>query len=101
MPLFLNTDCRVDAEKKVLRKGSGVISISAIRACDAAAFDDGRKKLKFSKKKNSNFFSLNFCQMLQISANLRLSTQNVVKKRFLDEKVIFWRKMYGTIFSKV
>ena len=31
---------------------SGVISISAIRACGAAAFDDGRKKLKFSK----NFF---------------------------------------------
>ena len=24
--------------------GSGVISISAIRACGAAAFDDGRKK---------------------------------------------------------
>ena len=39
--------------------------------------------------------------MLQIAANLRLSTQNVVKKRFLDEKVIFWRKMFGTIFSKV
>ena len=33
---------------------SGVISISAIRACGAAAFDDGRKKLKFSK----NFFFL-------------------------------------------
>ena len=81
---------------------SGVISISAIRACDAAAFDDGRKKLKFSKKKYFPiFFSSNFCQMLQIAANLRLSTQNVVKKRFLDEKVIFWRKMFGTIFFKV
>ena len=34
---------------------SGVISISAIRACDTAAFDDGCKK-KISKKKNFQFF---------------------------------------------
>ena len=39
---------------------SGVISISAIRACGAAAFDDGRKKLKFSK---AFFFPIFFLQI--------------------------------------
>ena len=81
---------------------SGVISISAIRACGAAAFDYGRKKLKFSKNFFFQFFFFKFLSTasnLQMAANWRVLTQNVVK-RFLDEKVIFWRKMLVSNFQK-
>ena len=46
---------------------SGVISFSAIRASGAAAFDDGRKRLKFQKTFFfSKFFSFKFLSNVQL-----------------------------------
>ena len=64
------------------------------------------KKKKFSKKKFSNFFFLSFflqicCQMLQITANLRPSTQHFVKKLFFRRISHFLaKKCSGQFFQK-
>ena len=94
-----------------LYSDSGVISISAIRACGAAAFDNGRKnennqKKKNFKKKNFNlFFQIYFlqicCQMLLITANLRPSTQHFVKKTVFRRISHFLaKKCLGQFFQK-
>ena len=86
-----------DRRKLAVFGNSGVISISAIRACRAAAFDDGRKKLKFSK---NFFFFFKVLSNAQIAANLRLSTQNVVKNGFWTKKSFFGEKCSGQFFQK-
>ena len=73
--------------------GSGVISIFAIRACGAAVFDDGRKKLKFSKKIFfSNLFFFKFLSNASNSCKFAAIISKCCKKTVSGRKIHFLAK---------
>ena len=87
---------------------SGVISISAIRACGAAAVNDGHKKRKFSTTKNififfclKFFFLQIFC--LNASTNCKFAAiySKCCKKRVFGRKSHFLARHFsGRFYQK-